>query len=97
MATRRPLPSKLPAQERGQSQVDLPPIVPGSQEESLIKGLKSMQIERIDDQVQLLDWWSKMENQMCQNVADEKSRKMMNSLTIEKEYSQSILRHSFSK
>jgi len=38
VSTTRPLPTKLPLIERGQSQVDLPPIVPGSQEESLIKG-----------------------------------------------------------
>ena len=49
---------------------------------TLIKGLKSMEIERIDDQVQLLDWWARMENQMCENVADEKSRRMMESLTV---------------
>ena len=70
------------------AQAALPPIVPGSQEESLVKGLKTMNISRISDHVQLLDWWAQMEEQMCANVADEKSRQMIESLTVEKDYSQ---------
>lgn len=92
VAGNRPLPSKLPLIERGQGQVNLPPIVPGSQEESLINGLKSMNINIIDDQVQLLNWFASMEMQMCENVEDEKSNKMIQSLSIEKEYSECILR-----
>lgn len=63
-------------------QVNLPPIVPGSQEESLINGLKSMNINIIDDQVQLLNWFASMEMQMCENVEDEKSNKMIQSLRL---------------
>ena len=69
----------------------MPPIVPGSQEESLIKGLEGMNISRITDHVELLDWWTQIENQMCENVADEKSRRMIQSLSTEKEYAVAIL------
>ena len=70
------------------AQTALPPIVPGSQEDSLVKGLQTMDISRISDHVQLLDWWAQIEQQMCANVADEKSRQMIESLSIEKDYSQ---------
>jgi len=87
----RKLPSDLPVMERGQTQLTLPPIIPNSDEDNLVKCLNELNIDKINTQVELLDWWHQIENKMCDHVYDSKSRQMLDTLENEKEYAKNIL------
>ena len=44
------MPSDLPLMERGQTQATLPPIIPNSDEDNLVKCLKELNIQKITTQ-----------------------------------------------
>ena len=46
----RKLPSDLPVMERGQTQLTLPPIIPNSDEDNLVKCLNELNIDKINTQ-----------------------------------------------
>ena len=48
----RKLPSDLPVMERGQTQLTLPPIIPNSDEDNLVKCLNELNIDKINTQGQ---------------------------------------------
>ena len=49
------MPSDLPLMERGQTQTTLPPIIPNSDEDNLVKCLNELNIEKITTQGETLD------------------------------------------
>ena len=80
--------------------------MPGSDEDNLVKCLDELNINKITTQseyyqsiqitlfinlVELLDWWNEIEKRMCDHVYDSKSKQMLTTLELEKEYAQNIL------
>ncbi len=91
-ATKKELPRSLPVQNKGQNVTELPPMVPNSDEECLVNGMKNAGVRPIDDGMKLLDWFTEVENEMSHNVADPVSEAMLNNLESDKNFSRAILR-----
>ena len=91
-ASKKELPRNLPVQNKGQNETELPPMVPNSDEECLVNGMKKAGVSPIDDGMKLLDWFTEMENEMSHKVADPVSEAMLNNLESDKNFSAAILR-----